>query len=123
MPQKRHDVPNCIYEPGEIYSFRTSPATDVSLKETGRYGALKVLGVNHGSLYYVVLDGLFDRQPDLAQVSSLAWLRRTRFSYRGEPACGGARLAWETNLQEFSYVLKSRGKISNSCQRADLLVH
>ncbi|MGO4683356.1 hypothetical protein [Hyphomicrobium sp. 2TAF46] len=51
-----------------------------------------------------MLDGIFDRPPDLSQVSRLAWLKTSRFSHRYEPACGGAMLDWEPGLAEFSYV-------------------
>ena len=92
------------YQAGDIYSFRTSPTTGFSPKETGRYAALKVLGLSDGCACYVVLDGVFDRHPDLAQVSGLGWLREIRFSHQGRPACYHARLTYGNELRDFRYV-------------------
>lgn len=105
------------YAPGDIYSFRTSPATPFSTKDTGRYAAIKVLGVKDGSVYYVVLDGVFDRHPDLPLASALDWLRRSRFSHRGDPACGAAYLGWESGLEDFHYV----GTVDVSKEDAELM--
>jgi hypothetical protein len=105
------------YRAGDIYSFRTSPATEVSPKETGRYGALKVLGQKIGLVCYVVLDGIFDRHPGLADVSHLPHLRNSRFKYKGDPASDFVRLGWENNLEDLRYV----GTVLLTKEDADVL--
>jgi hypothetical protein len=92
------------FEAGDVYSFRTSPTCEFSPKETGRYAAIKVLGVKDKNAVYVVLDAVFGRHPELAQVTSLAWLHSTRFLHRGNPACHHAPLDWENDLADFHYV-------------------
>lgn len=89
---------------GDIYSFHTLPIGASTLKETGRYAAIKVLGVSEETAVYVVLDGVFDHHPDLAQTADLPWLYRTRFAHRGDPACHHVPLDWENNLADFRYV-------------------
>ncbi len=105
------------YHAGDIYSFRTSPATEFSPKETGRYAALKVLGLKDGRVCYVVLDGVFGRHPDLAEVAHLPELKNSRFQYRGDAACSFIPLHWENNLEDFRYV----GTLDPSEGDADLL--
>lgn len=101
--QKTHNSsssPN-PYVVGDVCSFRTSPATEVSPRETGRYAALKMLGIARDGIAYVVLDGIFSAHPTLEQASKLPWLRRTRFTSKGDPACGIAYVHWENDLQDF----------------------
>lgn len=94
------------YRAGDIYSFRTSPATEFSPRETNRYGALKIVGFKDEmlSVCYVVLDGVFDRHPDLTAVSGLPWLKSTRFSWRGVPACSCVYVEWKNDLADIRYV-------------------
>jgi hypothetical protein len=47
------------------------------------------------------LDGVFSAHPHLEQVAGLPWLKKARFSYRGEPACGIADLNWKNDLDDF----------------------
>jgi len=105
------------YHAGDIYSFRTSPATEFSPKETGRYAALKVLGLKEGRVCYVVLDGVFNRHPQLAETSHLPRLKRSRFRSRGDPACCSTPLHWENNLEDFRYI----GTLEPTEGDADLL--
>src|ERR1700730_17466650 len=105
------------YRAGDVYAFRTSPATEVSPKETGRYGALKVLGQKIGLVCYVVLDGIFDRHPGLADVSHLPHLRNSRFKYKCDPASDFVRLGWENNLEDLRYV----GSVILTKQDVDVL--
>lgn len=86
------------FQAGDIYSFRTSPITELSLKETGRYAVLKVLGFKDKGVYHVVLDGVFDRHPTLAQASTLPWLNTAR-----GPACRCTHMDWEIDLEDFRY--------------------
>jgi hypothetical protein len=118
MTQRRSRGPNGGgYQAGGIYSFRTSPASEFSPKETGRYAALKVLGVKDGGVYYVILDGVFDRHPDMADVSQLAWLNQTRPGGAGRPACRCSDLTWKNKLEEFRYV----GSVALSKADMDLI--
>ena len=92
------------YHGGDIFSFRTSPATEFSPRETGRYAAFKVLGQRGESACYVVLDGIFDRHPTLDQVAGLPYLRNTRFLFRGTLASCRVPLNFTNDLQDLQYV-------------------
>jgi hypothetical protein len=92
------------YQAGDIFSFRTSPATEFSPKETGRYAAIKVLGFKDGCVCFVVLNGIFDHPPDLARTSNLPWLKNIRFVFRGDPACRCTPLDWKCDLEDLRYV-------------------
>lgn len=92
------------YVAGDIYSFRTSPLTEFSPSETGRYAALKIIGRKNGIIYFVVLNGVFDSHPELAQVCELPWLMNSRFATRGEPAWSGTPEDWDNDLDDFRYV-------------------
>src|SRR5689334_2874134 len=105
------------YRAGDVYSFRTSPATELSPKETGRYAAFKVLGEKIGLVCFVVLNGVFDRHPHLSDVSPLSHLRNSRFTYRGNPAACFARLGWENDLEDLRYV----GTVVPTKEDADVL--
>jgi hypothetical protein len=92
------------YRGGDIFSFRTAPATEFSPRETGRYAAFKVLGQRGGSVCYVVLDGIFDRHPTLEQVAKLPYLRNARFLFRSTPASRRVPLNFTNDLQDLQYV-------------------
>jgi hypothetical protein len=92
------------YQAGDICSFRTSPATEFSARETGRYATLKVLGLKDGCVCFVVLDGVFDHHPTMTEVSGLPWLRNVRFSFRGEPACSCVASDWNNDLEDLRYL-------------------
>jgi hypothetical protein len=104
---------------GEMYSFRTSPATDFAPRETQRYAALKILGLKGRCVCYVALNGVFDRHPDLAEVVNLPWLINTRFGFGShpEPACRCVPLDWEIDLVELRYL----GSVLLSREDAKLL--
>jgi hypothetical protein len=57
------------YLPGDYYSFHTAPATEFAAPETGRYAALKIIGVDDECYCLAILDGVFDRHPELAEVA------------------------------------------------------
>jgi hypothetical protein len=107
------------FRPGDIYSFRTSPATEFSPKQTNRYAALKILGFKDemSSVVHVVLDGMFDRHPDFAEVSNLPWLVRGRSPYMSGPACRSTAVDWEIRLEDFRYV----GSVNLSNKDIELL--
>ena len=89
------------YRAGDIYSFRTSPATEFSPKQTNRYAALKILGFKDemSAVVYVVLDGVFDRHPDFAEARHLPWLVRGRSPYMSGPACSSTAVDWDIDLE------------------------
>lgn len=92
------------YRAGDIYSFRSTPTTEFGLNDFCRYAALKILGLRDGRVCYVVLDGVFDSPPDLAQTSKLSWLRNSRFFFRGKPAWHCTPIDWENDLHDLRYV-------------------
>ncbi len=104
-------------EIGGIYSFRTSPFTEFSPKVTGRYAALKVLGLKDKCICYVVLDGIFDHHPSLAATSRLPWLHSVSFSWRGGPACRCVPSGQEIDLEEFHHV----GTVAVTHEETELL--
>src|SRR6266404_2666381 len=97
-------MPPPSYKAGDIISFRTSPATKSSPTETGRYAVVKVLGLRDDRVCFVVLDGIFDHHPDLAETSILRWLRNFRFLFHGDPAWGCTPLDWKNDLEDLRYV-------------------
>jgi hypothetical protein len=107
------------YRAGDIYSFRTSPATEFSPKQTNRYSALKILGFKDemSSVVYVVLDGVFAQHPDFAEASRLPWLVRGQSPYMSGPACRSTAVDWEIDLEDFRYV----GSVNLSNKDIDLL--
>lgn len=106
------------YHAGDIYSFRTAPITEFSAASFSRYAALKVLGQKQGRIYYVVLDGVFEKPPSLTETAHLPWLTRSRFASRVGPAWHGAPLGWENDLKEFTHV----GTVELSAADLDLFV-
>jgi hypothetical protein len=92
------------YRGGDIFSFRTAPATEFSPRETSRYAAFKVLGQRGESVCYVVLAGIFDRHPTLEQVAGLPYLRNTRLLVTTKPASRRVPLNFANDLQDLQYV-------------------
>jgi hypothetical protein len=109
------------YAAGDVYSFRTSPATEFSAQDTRRYASLKILGLKADLICFAVLDGVFDRHPELEEVVSLPLLTNTRFYYRGALACCCVPSHFENDLEDFRYVgtveLSSQDeRLLNDCQ-------
>jgi len=77
---------------------------EFSSRETGRYAALKVLGLKDECICIVVLDRVFDHHPDMTEISDLPWLEKVRFSFRGEPAWCCVPLDWDNDLEDLRYV-------------------
>jgi hypothetical protein len=92
------------YNPGDIYSFHTSPTTEFSPPNTGRYAVLKILGLTDDLVCFVVLDGIFDCHPELNQTRRLRLLRQTRGSFRGDPAFLCVSRSWDNELDDFRFV-------------------
>lgn len=79
---------------GKIYSFETAAYTEFSPPHTGRYAALKVLGVSTD--YYVlgILDGIWSTPPTLHQATKCSLLKENRFAHSGTPAVFGVNSDW-----------------------------
>jgi hypothetical protein len=97
------------YQAGDLYSFRTSPATEFSPPETGRYGVLKILGFKENyfakdHICIAVLDGIFDRHPSLSDVEALPVISNVRLYWRGQPACYFAETDSDNPLEDLKYI-------------------
>jgi hypothetical protein len=92
------------YDVGGFYGFKTSPFTRYSPPETNRFAALKVLGVGHRGVVYVVLDGIFDRMPTLEQLAQTKPLRCRRFLFKGRTALHCSPQEWDNDLLELRHI-------------------
>jgi len=79
---------------GDIFSFRTSPASKYSEPDTGRYAAIKVLAETPAQIVVVVLDGIWTKQPTLAEARKCSVLCNRRGHYSGKPAATGIPTQW-----------------------------
>lgn len=83
-------------EVGQIYAFRTQPFCAFSPQETGRYAAIKVLGVSDLLVVVANLDGIWPTHPLLAQAARAGILSQHRFAHTGRVAVFGAyRKTWD----------------------------
>jgi hypothetical protein len=83
-------------EVGHIYAFRTRPFCTFSPQETGRYAAIKVLGVSDLLVVVAILDGIWQSRPSLAQAERAGLLTEHRFAHTGRLAVFGAyRKTWD----------------------------
>lgn len=81
---------------GQIYAFCTRPLYAFSAPETGRYAAIKVLGVSDMIVVVAVLDGIWQSHPSLAQAERARLLTQHRFAHTGRAAVFGTdRKAWD----------------------------
>lgn len=104
-PQRRNAKPPG-YKPGDIYSFKTSPFTEFSPSDTGRYAALKILHIGEIYTGIAVLDGIFDSHPSFEIASGLKCLinHRARFAEEPEPATRFINHCSDNDLLEFQYL-------------------
>ena len=79
---------------GQIYAFRTAPFTRHSPPNTGRFAAIKILGVDARSVAVAVLDGTWETAPSLLEVSKCGILRQHRFAGEGRLATFGTHTSW-----------------------------
>ena len=89
---------------GDLYSFRTAPATEFSPNETGRYASLKVLGRKGDGVCIAVLDGIFSAHPTLADIDRLPILREVRLSWGGKPSVWFVVVDYANDLEGVRYV-------------------
>lgn len=79
---------------GSIFSFQTSPFSEFSPSETGRFAAFKVLGSNKNIVTVAVLDGIWTSPPALSEANAAAILREHRFAAAGNLAVFGVFTQW-----------------------------
>jgi hypothetical protein len=97
---------------GNVYSFRTSPLSEVASPETGRYAAFKVLGVNERYVAIAVLEGIWSAPPSLRAASEAAVLHEHRFAHMGRMAAFGVSTDWWTPSDLDSISLLGSGRLS-----------
>lgn len=74
---------------GSFYSFRTSPYSEFSPSDTGRYAVFKILAVNEKLVAFVVLNKVWTTPPTLSMVCKVGMLHQKRFSHTGKLAAYG----------------------------------
>lgn len=84
------DVSNALPYPmtGEIYTFRTPPATEFSVPETGRYAALKILHADSKLFVVATLKGIWPSPPLLTDLYA-AEILVGRYYWQNDLACWG----------------------------------
>lgn len=83
------DMPPALPEEGHVYSFRTCPYTPFSASETGRYAAIKVLGVTDRLVVIATLEPVWHRHPTLKEAADACVLSQYRFAHEGREAIVG----------------------------------
>lgn len=101
MARPRYSSP-LLAEAGTIFGFGTTPLFPDSPPETGRYGALVVLGHDKDLIAVGVLDGVWASMPALADAAGRPLLRRNRFASRNEPVAFGSAPDWTVELRELT---------------------
>src|SRR5579863_5758588 len=76
---------------GNIYVFHTMPANEFSASETGRWAAIKVLGIDRKMVVVAVLDGIWTESPSMKDVGGTSILRWRR---SGQQAVFGVNVNW-----------------------------
>jgi hypothetical protein len=66
-------------EAGQVYSFQTRPYTELSPSPTGRFAAIKILGLNDNYVAVAVLDGIWPISPTFAEVRTTSIINEHRF--------------------------------------------
>lgn len=77
---------------GSIFSFHTSPFSEYSPKDTGRYAAFKILGSDAGTVTIAVLEGIWTTPPTYSEASTSAILKKRRLDPSAEPAVFGTHV-------------------------------
>lgn len=92
---------------GLVYAFRTAPFSEFAPPFTGRYAALKIIGVSDADVIVAVLDGIWATAPILDEARTTSILCENRFSFDGTPAVFAVHREWwqpEACLEQFSFV-------------------
>jgi len=103
---------------GSVYAFRTAPLFAFAPGSTGRYGAVKVLGVNKEHVVVAALDAVWWHQPSLSEVARCKIMQEQRFYSSGKRAVWGVDTdQWNTaNLDEMTLL----GTIPTDGEEAEL---
>jgi len=99
--------PPSSLEPGQVYSFQTRPYSEFSPPKTGRFAAIKILGVDDKHVAVAVLDGIWSDPPTLKAVRATSIINEHRFAHTGRAAVFGVNREWwkpESDLDEFGFV-------------------
>ncbi len=94
-------------EAGQVYSFKTRPYTEFSPPTTGRFAAIKILGINDNYVAVAVLDGIWSNPPTSTEIGTTSIINEHRFAHTGKSAVFGViREWWEPmrDLDEFTFV-------------------
>ncbi len=94
-------------EAGQVYSFRTRPYTEFSPPVTGRFAAIKILGINNNYVAVAVLDGIWSNPPTFKEIGTTSIINEHRFAHTGGPAVFGVIREWwkpMSDLDEFKFV-------------------
>lgn len=79
---------------GSLFSFRTSPFSEYSPRDTGRYAAFKILGSNANLVIVAVLEGIWPTPPTFSEASPSPIIREQRFTSAGRLAVFGVNAQW-----------------------------
>ena len=101
---------------GQLYCFETLPATTFSPPETGRYAAIKILGIAQNCAVVAVLEGVWTTPPSLDQARRRRMLTRKGLVHEFQPTVdlsavyGVPLAAWKPTkiLRKFHFIGNSR---------------
>lgn len=79
---------------GMLYAFATSPYTEFSPLNTGRYAAFKVLDVNNSIVVIAIMSGIWSTIPTLSEASKSLILHENYLAHKGRPAIFGTLKEW-----------------------------
>lgn len=93
---------------GMLFGFKTQPINEFAAPQTGRYGAIKIIGTDRDTIVVATLDGVFECMPTAEEVGATDVLRESRFAFDGRPAVFGVlRDWWSTDqLAELTFLSK-----------------
>jgi len=91
---------------GQVYSFRTRPYSEFGPADTGRFAAIKILGVDDRHVVVAVLDGVWPNAPTGQDIQSGSIIYEHRFAHKGRAAVFGVNRDWwkpKNDLDEFNF--------------------
>ncbi len=91
-----------LVEPGSVFGFGTSPLYPSSPPETGRYGALVVIGHDRDLIVVGVLDGVWTAMPSLDDVAGLALMRYKERGSGKQPVAFAFDRKWTVDLRDLT---------------------
>ena len=94
-------------EAGQVYSFQTRPYSEFDSAETGRFAAIKILGVDDRHVIVAVLDRVWPDAPTSRDMRGVSIINEHRLAHTGRPAVFGVNRDWwkpESDLDEFNFV-------------------